>query len=1302
MEFRILGPLEVRANDRVLPVPGAKQRAILAILLLNANRVVSSDRLVEELWAGEPPETATKALRVHVSHLRKALRAAASEGIVVTSGSGYLVDVKPGELDLDRFESLVRDAGEARARGDAAGAAATLREALALWRGPALGDFETERFAQPEIARLEELRLATLEELVGLDLELGKHAEVVGELEALVARNPLRERLRAHLMVALYRSGRQAEALRVYQDTRRELVEELGIEPGRELQELERAILRQDPSLDLPAPPQPRRPPVPPATPAPAGAGHVRKVVTVLFADIVDSTPLGERIDPEVLSHVKARYFDRARGVLEAHGGTVEKFIGDAVMAVFGVPRVHEDDALRAARAAVELQDAVGALNADLDRDYGVRLSVRTGVNTGEVVAGEPGSIEGFVSGDAVNVAARLQEAAQPGEILVGEETHRFVRGAVVAERVEELSVKGKAAPLAAWRLERVLPAPEDGLRSELVGRGADVDALDRAFERCIRERACRRVVVLGPAGIGKSRLVEEFGAALSDRGAVVRGRCYPYGEGIAFLPVAELVRDAVAAPADAAGLEARIAETLPDDADAARVAAVLARAVGATTEPARAEEAFWAVRRLLEVLGRRSPLVVVLEDLHWAEPTLLDLVDYLVGWTADAPVLLCCLARADLLDVRPEWRVESERSAPLVLEPLAPSESERMLASLLGGGTLAPELAARITAASDGNPLFVQELVRMLLDEGLLHREDGRWTFLGDASKLAVPPTIQALFATRLDRLPADERAVLQRAAAVGQEFWWSAVGDLSPEAERSDVGRRLQALVRRELVRPARSLLTGEDAFRFAHALVRDAAYESTPKLTRAALHERTAAWLEDRAREAPELEELVGYHLEQAYGFKRELGPVDTEDLELARRAAARLAGAGRRALAARDVAAARNLLTRSLALVPEDDPRRPALLIELQRALTESGDLRGAEEALTEAARLAEAAGDRAVGTRAAINLEYLRSLTGRRTAQEIRRTAEETIEAMREAGDDQTLAQAWQLLAYGHWLECRFGAMASDLEQALAHARRAGERRGEVDLLSRLGIALCYGPTPAAEAGERCRELLASVEEDLIARTRLEALLAELEAMQGSLDEARRLCRDARQRAEELGLTAWLAVISLHAGRIELLAGDPAVAEEALRPGYEALARMGEKSVFSTLAADLAEAVYRRGGDEAETIARASEEAAAPDDVISQVGWRRTRAKVLARGQELDAAEALAREAVERAATTDDLNLRGDALTALGEVLRLGGRVREAAGAIAEAGELYRAKGNSVGADRAAASVRELDLAAEAT
>jgi class 3 adenylate cyclase len=457
VEYRLLGPLEASRNGDVLPLGGPKPRALLAILLLNANTVVSVDMLVDELWGDSPPADARHTVQVFISRLRKVLGREA----IASRAAGYAIPLRPNQLDLSQFHAFLAEARTAPPET----ASRLLRKSLALFRGRPLADFTYEPFALPHVQRIEETRLRAVESCVDADLALGRHAELVPELEALARANPLREQFRAQLMLALYRSGRQAEALGVYQDARRTLVDELGIDPSPKLQRLERSILQHDERLDNPvseAEALPASSPATPIAPDPPPSdglrGETRKVVTVVFTDVVRSTELGAALDPEAVREIMTRYYGVASDALTAHGGSVQKFIGDAVMAVFGVPVVHEDDALRAVRAVVDLHQRMEQLNDELYAQWSVRIEIRSGVNTGEVVTGDPLNDQRIVLGDAVNIAARLEQAAEPGQIVLGHETWRLLREAIAAERLDSLQLRGISTPVRAWRLLALRP----------------------------------------------------------------------------------------------------------------------------------------------------------------------------------------------------------------------------------------------------------------------------------------------------------------------------------------------------------------------------------------------------------------------------------------------------------------------------------------------------------------------------------------------------------------------------------------------------------------------------------------------------------------------------------------------------------------------------------------------------------------------------------------------------------------------------------------------------------------------------
>ena len=503
----------------------------------------------------------------------------------------------------------------------------------------------------------------------------------------------------------------------------------------------------------------------------------VRKTVTVVFADVAGSTNLGEHLDPEAVRGTMSRYFEEARSVLERHGGTVEKFIGDAVMAVFGIPQLHEDDAVRAVRAAAELTERVATLNEELERHWGASLAVRIGVNTGEVIAGDSGGEQAFATGDPVNVAARLEQAAQPGQILLGPETYRLVGEAVRAERVEPLSVRGKEERVGAWRLIEVLPDVSSlsrQLATPFVGRERELGQLMDAFERVEHAGACTIATVLGPPGIGKSRLLNEFVTTVGERARVVVGRCLPYGEGITYWPLAEIVKQI-------GGVDplSAVAELVGDYESADLIVDWIAAAVGLSDRGARTEEIFWAVRKLIEALGRDRPLIVVIDDLHWAEPTFLDLIEYVGGFT-NGPILLLCLARSDLLEVRPSWGIPRANASTVLLDALSAEDSEALIATQCGHGISEP-LRARIVAASEGNPLFIAQMLAVQ-DENA-----------SAGGELVIPPTIHALLGARIDRLAPEERTVIEPASVEGRLFHRGAVAALLDDSKLGGVWTQL-----------------------------------------------------------------------------------------------------------------------------------------------------------------------------------------------------------------------------------------------------------------------------------------------------------------------------------------------------------------------------------------------------------------------------------------------------------------------------------------------------------------------------
>jgi class 3 adenylate cyclase/tetratricopeptide (TPR) repeat protein len=952
---------------------------------------------------------------------------------------------------------------------------------------------------------------------------------------------------------------------------------------------------------------------------ADAGVG-VRKTVTVLFCDVTGSTALGDAVDPEALRALLARYFERMSAIVERHGGTVEKFIGDAVMAVFGVPVAHEDDALRAMRAAAEMRDVVPELG----------VQVRIGVHTGVVVAGTE---ERLATGDAVNVAARLEQAAQPGEILVGRETLSLGQGAVEAEPIEPLELKGKREPVPAFRLISVHQAPERRHTGPFVGRKPELAVVGESWHRVQVEQRCELVTVVGDAGVGKTRLVAE---ALRQIGAaVVRGRCLSYGEGITYWPVVEVVKQVNERPSDAAA------------------AATIRSLLGETERSTSAEEIAWAFRKLLEEAARRRPLVVVFDDIHWGEETFLDLIEHVALLSTGAPILMLCTARPELIDRRPPWPVA------LRLEPLAQDEVDELIPQ-----PVAAALRRKIIQTAGGNPLFVWEMLAVADAAG---------------SEVSVPPTLKALLAARLDQLDAAERRVLARGAVEGEIFHRGAVQTLTPEEPH--VTARLAGLVRRRLVRPERPQIRGEDGFRFCHLLIRDAAYEALPKATRAGLHERFAAWLAERGDELVELDEILGYHLGQAAQYTIDLG---RPDADLAERGGERLAHAGRRALWRGDDRAAARLLERSLQLMR---PHRLDVALELDLASALWADSPRAAAIADAAGDRARVANDRAGEALARATAAFHRSwFTPDPDIDEVERLARTALPLVEQAQDHAGLVHLWQVLGFGvanfrgRWEDWAWAA-----EQACRHARSAGQRHAHPFRFA-LDLALASGPRPADEALSRLDALLPDHPRPgvLLVRAWLLAMLAEF-------NEAAAIAEHARDRLREMSGENWADWIP---AQIATLAGDHDAAVRYLRPLCELLNERGQRFYLSSVAPELGRALCAIGQyDEAERWAHLGRELGVRQNTLGEALLRQVDALLHTQRREHGQAEALAREAVELIERTDGLNYQGDALCDLAVALSAAGKEEQASAALAEALDRYQRKKNVAMANQTRARLR---------
>ncbi len=971
----------------------------------------------------------------------------------------------------------------------------------------------------------------------------------------------------------------------------------------------------------------------------PAPPRQARKIVTALFCDVTGSTALGEQLDPEVLRGVMNRYFAEMRGIIERHGGTVEKFIGDAVMAVFGIPRVEEDDALRAVRAAVEIRDRLPAVAAEV----GVALRFRTGVNTGPVLAGEG---ENMAIGDAVNVAARLEQAAAPGEIVLGPETLELVRDAVEVEALEPLELKGKSEPIAAFRLlsvDPVAPGVARHLDAPLIARERELELLIDAWERTVREGGCHLFTLLGMAGVGKSRLVGELLSRVGGSATILRGRCLHYGEAITFWPLAEAL--------SGAGERADQLHRRLETGDAARP-----------------EELFWETRRLLESLAAEQPVILHIDDLQWAEPMLLDLLDHIVDFSRGAAILVLCTARPELLESRAAWAGGKLNATTVLLEPLDAANSERLLDQL--GDGLDRDMRARVIRASEGNPLFLEEMVALARDRGVVE----------------VPSTIQALLAARLERLERDERELLERGAVEGEVFHRLAVRAMGDEHLATEVELWLGRLVRQELIRPHPATLPGDDAFRFRHLLIRDAAYDGLPKAARADLHERFACWLEKAAPQLVELDEIAGWHFEQAVRYRGELG--QALDPALAGRAAEHLYSAGSRAYGRGDVVAARSLLDRTRALAPVGDVLRARASADLAAMLTMVGDLRHVDELLADAEAHPETALDAAI-----TRLSWQTSVQPQGAADRIDEQVPALLEQLTATGDLHGLFRCHQLLWNRHWLSTEAGPAGEHARLAAGYARRAGEIGNWTWAMACLLIALCHSGATA----EVVRRELATLEREHpgpVAVALKENISAQLDLWEGNSESALQRARRARVAFKELGL------LDAEGTCLELMAqvakdsGDLA----GMLAVYRELDQMvGEsRALRSTTQARIAEAEVRLGHHaEAREAVERSEAWSAVEDVLNFAITHAVRARLALAEGEAGEAERWARSAVEFAYRTDFAVVRGDAVLERSHVLAEIGRTDEAAAEARHAQEVFAGKGYRPGVAAAAELLEKL-------
>jgi DNA-binding SARP family transcriptional activator/predicted ATPase len=1245
MRVRILGPFHLQDGGRRITIGGVRQRAVLADLLLHANEVVPSEQILVDLWGEDAPPSAANALQAAISRLRRLL----PPGRLITTAPGYMLRIFRAELDVAQFEQLIFEGRDALAGGGAAKALQLLDQAMTLWRGPPLADFRYEPFAQAEIARLEELQLACLEERNEAHLALGAATALTAELGRMVAEHPLRERLRGQLMLALYRSGRQTEALETYRELRSALREDLGLEPSSALRELETAILRHDQEF------------------APGAASTrtplARRPVTVLCVALQVAPSSSAALDPEAHGVVTEHVVSSLTAVLERHGGKLAASDSEHLMGVFGVATLYEDDALRAVRASLEARDALTAEAGTLPRHYRANLVYRLGLATGEAVVGGPGPL-GF-AGDVGAQAVMLADAAGPGQILISHQTEQLASGAIETDATGPDRFLLRSARVGQRPLAVRLDAP-------LVGRGEEMRRLEAVYAQAARERVTMTVTVIGEAGLGKTRLVQEFARGLGHEAHVLTGRCLHYGEGITFWPLQEVVRQAGSGDDS----PEKIKDLLADEADAKAVAEQLHRAFGPGSQGrTAAAEIFWAARRFLETLARRRPVLAVFEDVHWAEPTFLDLVESLALQPERSPIIVVCIGRPELLDQRPGWAAESDRAVSVQLAPLGQDSAAALVDSLSAGQRISPSTRARLIDTAGGNPLYLEQLAVSLSEQS------------GSDSRPALPPTIQALLSARLQRLGPGASSVLVRAAIVGKDFGEREIRELLPAEARAPLSRNLQTLVAKGLVQRGPGT-SPYDEYSFRHILIQEAAYRSIPKSFRAELHRRYADALEVIVSEPfPARSEILGHHLEQSVRYHTELWPADRESDALSRRAAAHLEAAGCAAHDRGDDVAAVNLLDRAAALLPGDDPALGRLYTSLGTALIEAGQFEKAKATLDHAQHITTANGDDRLNAHVRVQALMLGlELNPDAAVMEITRALPELRREFDRSLDDLGLCRTLQVEATMHWRHARSSAAEHCWERAAEYARKVNDRRQLADILAWLASAALYGPTPAQKGIMLCKEYLYEIGNHTFGKAVILHYLAGLHAMQDDFAAAQATLNSAKGLLDTLGVPI-TAANTQPAALIAMLAGDPATAEEHLRLEYDFLHRMGERRYLPTTAAKLARAIAAQGQgryDEAIRLIETYREAAAGEDLVTQALSLAVLARILVdRGRHREA-EDLARSAAALAAQTDLLSERAGIQIDLAHVLAALGRVTEAHAATVHAIDLYQRKGNLPG------------------
>jgi class 3 adenylate cyclase/ATP/maltotriose-dependent transcriptional regulator MalT len=952
-----------------------------------------------------------------------------------------------------------------------------------------------------------------------------------------------------------------------------------------------------------------------------------RKLATVLFVDLVDSTSLVAGIDPEIARRRVTQFFERVSRCVSTHGGIVEKFAGDAVLAAFGVPQAHEDDAERAVRAGLSMLDSVHELG----------LEARVGIEAGEVVVDESDST--FATGEAVTIAARLQGIAAPGQVLIGPHAYRLTQGRLETEDVGPVDLKGFGDRIWAWRAVGVRDgAPAQTTHAPLVGRDEELELLQHTYERAIKNRRAHLFTIYGDPGVGKSRLAREFVDTL-EGATVLIGRSLPYGEGVTYWPLAEMVK-AAAGITDDDPLEVAV-EKLRESCESEEIADLLGLASGvldAVKAERSQQEIAWAAREWVERLAQDQPVVLAFEDIHWAEDALLDLIEHLAEWVRGAPLLIVTLARTELLDVRPGWGGGRLRAMAIELEPLDRDQSEELVDALAVDGAIDRAVLDALLDKTEGNPLFVEETVRMLNE--CAGRPLTEFT-------QRIPDSLQALIAARIDRLAPDEKTVLQRASVIGRIFWAGAIAELAPELD--DLEATLDTLLRREFIVPeARSTISGEKAYKFKHVLIREVAYGGLSKSGRVDLHATFARWLRERAGD--ELLEIRAYHLDQAATLISELdgGPSP----ELAHEAAEALEAAGRRALAREANRSARKQLVRALELEPTLERR-----FQAARAAWRLADMPVVSVEMERVRAEAAAAGDRHCEARALAALAEV-ALNRSADVAEAERLANDALAAA-DPDDSEPRFDALHVLYTSAWWRGRLSEAERYARDLLALARDA-ERQ---DLEARAAVDLAGAFTARREHDDAAPLLARSLElaeasGSIVARGYALASLGDLAMHREDYAEAERLLQDARALFEETGVASMLGRALYRLSVVAWYQDDLDRAERLSRESIRTLTPLEDRGTLCEAQRRLAEVLLAKEKlDEAERWAEAALETVGPHDMSSRATARATLARIRKAQGRPDDAERLLREAIDIFDETEYRAFQATGLRELTELLR---------------------------------------------